>query len=446
MKSTRSVSAFSRAFLAASLLLSATAAYASDLWLYSGRDFTGSFARISRSEPNLPTGVARSIRVGSGVWEACSGANYTGECRRLSAGDYRELGNRYGDTVASLRDVTYSSVASPTVGYAAPRIQLFEGRDFRGRTVNLEQSSHNLELVGFSHRTSSAIVSGGTWEVCNDFSYAGRCQALPPGQYPDLGAQLAARIVSVRVVDQPVAVRPEPPRNEHRPDPFATAIGAIVGGVIAANTAPPPPPPVAVAPAYVNPYDRVRVEVYTNPDFGGQAMTLDGDVDSLRNTGFNDRIQSMRVFGGNWEACEDRDYRGSCLVFGPGDYRRLPPQLDRSISSLRRLSAEPSWSGLSPAGQNYVMMDAGAGRSRHPIWLYEHGNFNGTTLRATGEISDLSRTGLNDATSSIFISLGTWQFCEHANFGGRCFTLGPGQYPEMPVGMNDTISSFRRVR
>lgn len=113
---------------------------------------------------------------------------------------------------------------------------------------------------------------------------------------------------------------------------------------------------------------------------------------------------------------------------------------------MRRLSAEPSWSGLSPAGQNYVLMDGGAGRSRHPLWLYEHGNFNGRTLRATGEISDLSSTGMNDVTSSIFISIGTWQFCEHANYGGRCFTLGPGQYSEMPVGMNDTISSFRRVR
>ncbi len=448
MKSTRSIRSLWRVFFTTSLFATATVTSASDLWLYSGRDFTGSFARISRSEPNLPIGVARSIRVGSGVWEACSGQNYSGECRRLTPGDYRELGNRYGDTVTSLRDVTYAVAAPASAGYAPPRIQLYEGANYRGRMVNLEQSAGNLEVAGFGYRPVSAIVTGGTWEICTEYSYSGRCQALPPGQYPDLSTQLASRIVSVRVVDQPVAVRPEPPRPEGRPDPLVNAIGAIVGGVIAANTV--PPAPVAVAappnPAYANPYDRTRVEVYTNPDFTGQAMTVDGDIDSLRNTGFNDRIQSMRVFGGNWEACEDRDYRGACQVFGPGDYRRLPPQLDRSISSMRRLAAEPSWSGLSPTGQNFVVMDEGAGRSRHPVWLYEHGNFRGRTLRATGEISDLSSTGMNDVTSSIFVSVGTWQFCEHANYGGRCFTLGPGQYPEMPVGMNDTISSFRRIR
>ena len=174
-------------------------------------------------------------------------------------------------------------------------------------------------------------------------------------------------------------------------------------------------------------------------------MTLDNDIDNLRNSGFNDRIQSMRVFGGNWEACEDRDFGGSCMVFGPGDYRRLPPQLDRSISSLRRVG-EPSWNGLVPGGGAYVVMDQGAGRSRHPVWLYEHSNFNGRTVRATGDVADLGSSGLNDATSSIFISFGTWQFCEDSNYRGRCLTLGPGQYNEMPPGMNDSISSFRRVR
>ncbi len=403
--------------LAAALPL---AAAASDVWLYSGRDFTGAVARISRSEANLPIGAARSLRVATGVWEACTGANFTGECRRLSPGDYRELGGRSGDAVQSLRDVTY---AQSGVGYAPPRIQLYDRTGFRGRTMTYEQSVADIDAGGNRFSAASAIVSGGTWEVCTDFNFGGRCQALPPGQYNDLGAQLNYRISSVRVVD---AGRPVPP--------------------------PPPMPPVAVAPPPVMPppapvmnNDRVRVEVFTNPNFAGAAMTLDGDIDNLRNSGFNDRIQSMRVFGGNWEACEDRDFGGACMVFGPGDYRRLPPQLDRSISSLRRVG-EPSWSGLVPNGGNYVVMDAGAGRSRHPVWLYEHNNFNGRTVRATGDVGDLGPTGLNDATSSIFISLGTWQFCEDSNYRGRCLTLGPGQYNEMPPGMNDNISSFRRVR
>jgi len=396
--------------------LSSGVAAASDVWLYSGRDFTGAFARISRSEANLPIGAARSLRVATGVWEACTGANFTGDCRRLSPGDYRELGGRYGDTVMSLRDVTYASAG---VGYAPARIQLYDRTGFRGRTMTYEQSIADID-AGSRFTAASAIVAGGTWEVCTDYNFGGRCQALPPGQYNDLGSQLNYRIVSVRVVDG------------GRPTPLPAVPPIAVA-----------PPPVAPPPAWNN--DRVRVEVFTNPNFTGAAMTLDNDIDNLRNSGFNDRIQSMRVFGGNWEACEDRDFGGSCMVFGPGDYRRLPPQLDRSISSLRRVG-EPSWNGLVPGGGAYVVMDQGAGRSRHPVWLYEHSNFNGRTVRATGDVADLGSSGLNDATSSIFISLGTWQFCEDSNYRGRCLTLGPGQYNEMPPGMNDSISSFRRVR
>ena len=396
--------------------LSSGVAAASDVWLYSGRDFTGAFARISRSEANLPIGAARSLRVATGVWEACTGANFTGDCRRLSPGDYRELGGRYGDTVMSLRDVTYASAG---VGYAPARIQLYDRTGFRGRTMTYEQSIADID-AGSRFTAASAIVAGGTWEVCTDYNFGGRCQALPPGQYNDLGSQLNYRIVSVRVVDG------------GRPTPLPAVPPIAVA-----------PPPVAPPPAWNN--DRVRVEVFTNPNFTGAAMTLDNDIDNLRNSGFNDRIQSMRVFGGNWEACEDRDFGGSCMVFGPGDYRRLPPQLDRSISSLRRVG-EPSWNGLVQGGGAYVVMDQGAGRSRHPVWLYEHSNFNGRTVRATGDVADLGSSGLNDATSSIFISFGTWQFCEDSNYRGRCLTLGPGQYNEMPPGMNDSISSFRRVR
>jgi Beta/Gamma crystallin len=199
-------------------------------------------------------------------------------------------------------------------------------------------------------------------------------------------------------------------------------------------------------PYIVPAYDRSRVEIFTNPNFGGAAMTIDSDMSSLRNTGFNDEIQSMRVFAGNWEACEHKDFGGACMVFGPGDYRRLPPQMDRAITSIRQLTREPTWTGLIPSGASYQMLAADAPRSRHPIWLYEHSNFQGATLRAVGDVADLGRTAMNDRASAMFISWGTWQLCEHANYGGRCFTAGPGQYAEMPAGMNDSISSFRRVR
>ena len=436
-----------------SLLAAGGAASAADMWLYSGRDFTGATTRINRSEGNLAIGAARSIRVESGIWEACSGQNFSGECRRLTAGDYRDLGGRYGDSIASVRDVTYGA-GQGNVGYTPPRLQLFDGRDFRGRVTNLEQSVADFDQgINRIGSPASAIVSGGTWEVCTEFNYGGRCQALPPGQYTDLGAQLNYRIVSARVLDQPRAQPPQyvaPPPAPVQVDPVAAIIGAIAGGVIASQNQGNAPfqssqPYQPYQPT--GPNDRGRIEVYGDADFRGPSLNIDGDINNLRNSGFNDRIQSMRIFSGNWEACEDRDYGGACLVFGPGDYRRLPPQLDRSISSMRRIgNNDPSWVGITPGGQNYVVLDPNAPRSRHPVWLYEHGNFRGRTVRAVGDVNDLGDSGLNDTASSIFISFGNWQFCEDSNYRGRCITLGPGQYNEMPQGMNDTISSFRRVR
>lgn len=436
--------------IAVSLIAASSAAIAAELWLYSGRDFTGATARVNRSEGNLHIGTARSMRVESGIWEACSGQNFSGECRRLTAGDYRELDGRYGDTIASVRDVTYvQGQGSSNITYTPPRLQLFDGRDFRGRSTQIEQSVADFDQgINRIGSPASAIVTGGTWEVCTDFNYGGRCQALPPGQYNDLGSQLNYRIVSARVLDQP---RPQPfalpPPASVQIDPVAAIIGAIATGVIANqnqnNTPYQPYQPYQPT----GPADRGRIEVYSDADFRGASLNIDGDINNLRNSGFNDRIQSMRIFSGNWEACEDRDYGGSCLVFGPGDYRRLPPQLDRSVSSMRRIgNSDPSWGGITPGGQSYVVLDPNAPRSRHPLWLYEHGNFRGRTVRAVGDVTDLGNSGLNDAASSIFISFGNWQFCEDSNYRGRCMTLGPGQYSEMPQGMNDTISSFRRVR
>ena len=111
-------------------------------------------------------------------------------------------------------------------------------------------------------------------------------------------------------------------------------------------------------------HDRARIEAYTGPDFSGAAITLDRETASLRGTGYNDRIQSMRIYGNSWEACEHENFGGSCLVFGAGDYRRLPAQIDRAISSLRPINREPSWGGLTPAGSNFVVLPTGAQRTR----------------------------------------------------------------------------------
>jgi hypothetical protein len=60
-------------------------------------------------------------------------------------------------------------------------------------------------------------------------------------------------------------------------------------------------------------------------------------------------------------------------------------------------------------------------------------------------MANLDGTGFNDRASSLRIEGGYFVFCTDANFGGECKTFGPGDYPTLPRGMNNQISSGRRI-
>jgi hypothetical protein len=78
------------------------------------------------------------------------------------------------------------------------------------------------------------------------------------------------------------------------------------------------------------------------------------------------------------------------------------------------------------------------------VILYNDANFSGDSLASDGDIYDMSATNYNDKTSSIQVNSGKWRFCTDANFGGSCFEISEGSYPNMG-GYNDQISSFKRV-
>jgi hypothetical protein len=75
------------------------------------------------------------------------------------------------------------------------------------------------------------------------------------------------------------------------------------------------------------------------PDAGmrGRPVRLDREVRDLSRYGFNDRAESVVVNYGRWEFCVDANFRGRCVVMGPGSYGRLHGGLDRRISSVRRV-------------------------------------------------------------------------------------------------------------
>jgi CubicO group peptidase (beta-lactamase class C family) len=113
-----------------------------------------------------------------------------------------------------------------------------------------------------------------------------------------------------------------------------------------------------------------------------------------------------------------------CFIFntrefgeGAGQVNALPEQVDR------------------------VLDDSHIGCEAAVFWNFD---MKGELWRTTRDHSGLY-AGWNDQISSIEIASGNWEFYEHGEFGGRVLKLGPGHYPFLIDGWNDSISSFRCV-
>lgn len=79
------------------------------------------------------------------------------------------------------------------------------------------------------------------------------------------------------------------------------------------------------------------------------------------------------------------------------------------------------------------------------ITVYRDANFRGQSQSFDGEISNLGRTGLNDAISSMRMR-GRWEGCTDANFRGQCMEFDGEVSNLSRFRMNDSISSLRPVR
>ena len=80
------------------------------------------------------------------------------------------------------------------------------------------------------------------------------------------------------------------------------------------------------------------------------------------------------------------------------------------------------------------------------VTLYSQPGLRGQPFSVNNTVPNLDRSYFNDRASSAVVERGRWEACEHANFGGRCVMLQPGQYPNLgAMGLNDRVSSIRRV-
>ena len=246
---------------------------------------------------------AASIIVSEGVWELCSDAGYSGNCRRYGPGRYANLGQGMADRVSSARVVRNTNDAPAHLGggwgsvprndEGRSRVILFGDEGLRGPSMAISDTMTNLQIARFNDAAASMLVEGGPWLVCSDANFRGNCRVFPPGRYENLRDTALSRAIS--------SVRPT------SPEPVGRRWGGGEG-----------------------------IQLFTERDFGGASRNFPGDVPNLSGSGFNDRAGSMVVNGGEWELCSEAGYAGSCMVVGPGAYGNLGG-LSAQLSSIRRL-------------------------------------------------------------------------------------------------------------
>jgi Beta/Gamma crystallin len=80
------------------------------------------------------------------------------------------------------------------------------------------------------------------------------------------------------------------------------------------------------------------------------------------------------------------------------------------------------------------------------ITFYENEGYSGRALNARNEVRNFKDSGFNDVASSVVVSGSRWEVCQHANFGGYCAVLRPGNYPSLSAtGLDNSISSARPI-
>ena len=292
--------------------------------------------------------------------------------------------------------------AATAVSAFAAEITFYERDGFGGRSFSANQSISDFANVGFNDSASSVVVKSGTWQLCSDAFFRGRCVTISRGEYPTLRSmQLQNQISSAREMEW-----------------LGNAAGAPPGGA--------------------------RAELFDGLQFGGRAFPVNAAINNFSDVGFNDRALSMIVTDGAWEICEHADFRGACQTYGPGRYPDLG-DLGWRVSSIRAVGGGPGRVG---GGLGSVIntpgLAGGGAEGGGRVELFDVVQFNGRAFAVNAAIANFADVGFNDRAQSMVVRDGIWEACEHADFRGTCQTFGRGRYPNLG-GLAGRISSIRPI-
>ncbi len=133
--------------------------------------------------------------------------------------------------------------------------------------------------------------------------------------------------------------------------------------------------------------------------------------------------QSVTIGRGTWEFCTMANFGGTCIRIAQSVPDLRTYSLSRRIASARPLDGTVT--PVPPPSDGYIV-------------LYDQPNYRGNPTNYNSAASNLNRRA-----QSVTIGAGSWQFCEGANFTGRCVTLDRSTPNLSSVGMNRRVGSVR---
>jgi hypothetical protein len=308
------------------LFIGASAAAAAEIQVCEHSNYGGRCVTLLHGVNDLRdwgmSNTISSFRIRSGIWRLCTQQNLQGACQDFSRSVRDLAGTRLQDAVSSLRPVRGGTGGGGTaiVVYTAP--------NFRGRSLVFSDDIADLRRVGLNDRISSVRVLGGRWVLCTDINYVG-CRSVAQ-DIADLNAiGWGSRISSIREGQNWWNAGGGPRgygggyEGGGRPGYGGGAgAGPDRGGY----------PGEAGRGGYENQVPTVTL--FQDPDFRGRSYSTQREVRNLVDVGFNDMASSIRITGGRWQVCTDKDFRGQCQIIS-GNVGQLATNFDRKISSIR---------------------------------------------------------------------------------------------------------------
>uniref|UniRef100_UPI0037E8C346 beta/gamma crystallin domain-containing protein 1-like n=1 Tax=Semicossyphus pulcher TaxID=241346 RepID=UPI0037E8C346 len=302
-----------------------------------------------------------SLKIIGGLWVGYSHPGFEGQQYILEEGEYLDCSDWEGpEQLLSLRPIQ--------ADFLSPHLKMFSDRNFGDHGVNIDLSVPviNMDDTGYGVKTQSIDVISGVWVVFEEPGFCGESYILEKGLYgsaEDWGA-LQPRVASA----MPVVL-----------DDFENAA-------------------------------KFKVQLFSDPDFQGTALSLEDSVTSLQD-GFS--VASCKVLAGSWLAHEGQDFAGRMYVLEVGNY-----------PDLRAMGC---FNGSSPI---LSLQTVGFEFSLPSITVFERCGLRGKRVVLTDGLVNLQLAGGCSRVQSVLVEGGMWVLYEEINYRGAQILLKPGEVPD----------------